>query len=325
MALARKVFFGLVGLITMVIGAILYPKAVSAFSVSPMKQIVSLAPSQSYSNSVTVYQPLDANRDMHYEISVAPFTVNDKDGNYSIDLSGSDEHSKIVEWVSLSDGVDTVKSGDVLTGDLAPGKKVNCVYTIDVPNSVAGGGQYFAVLVKSVPSASNDDNNLAISETHSIASVVYVELPGDIKLDGALRENNINGFLLNPPITASFVAENTGNTHFEVTYYLQVYPLFSDEEVYTNEEKPSTDYVLPGTSRFITQTWGETPSIGIFKVRQTAYYDFAKDKPSVTERIVIVCPLWLLFLILFIMIVLVWWIVIRVRNRHSRRDTSESE
>lgn len=323
MTLARKILFGLVGVVLTILGVVLYPKSVSAFSVSPMKQAVSLIPGQTYSNSVTASLPLDADKDMHYEVSIMPFKVNDKDGDYSIDLSGSDEHSEIVKWVSLSDGTNVVKSGEVLTGELAPGNKVDFIYTIDVPKTVIGGGQYFAVLVKSVPGPSEDGNkNLMISETHSIASVVYAELPGEIKLDGVLKDNSINGFLLNPPIKTSFVAENTGNTHFVVNYYLQVYPLFSDEEIYTNEEKLSTDYVLPGTSRFVVQTWKETPSIGIFRVRQTAYFDFAEDTPSVAEKIVIICPLWLLFIVLFVIIVLILWIIMKVKGSKKRKSNT---
>ena len=314
----RRVLFGLVGITIMIIGGILSRESVSAFSVSPMKQTVSLVPGQTYSNGVTVSLPLDANKDMHYEVSAVPFKVDDKDNNYSIVLDGSDERNEIVKWVSLSDGVNTVKGGDVLTGELAPGEKLSFIYTIDVPESVPGGGQYFAVLVKSIPSLSDDNNNnLVISETHSIASVVYVELSGEIKLDGIIRDNSINGFLLKPPITTSFIAENTGNTHFVVTYYLQVYPLFSNEEVYTNEEKPSTDYVLPGTSRFISQTWDGAPSIGIFRVRQTAYYSFAEDQPSIAERIVIICPIWLLFLIIFAIVAIIIYFVIKVKARRA--------
>ncbi len=324
MILTRKMLLGLAGIIMMMFGVVLFQGPVSAFSVSPMKQTVTLVPGQTYSSSVMVALPLDTAKNMYYEVSVVPFKVNDKDGNYSIDLEGSDEHNEIVKWVSLSDGTNKVKSDDVLTGELAPGKTVEFIYTIDVPESVMGGGQYFAVLVKSVPGSNDDgDDNLMISETHAIASVVYAELPGEIKLDGVLRENNINGFLFNPPITTSFVAENNGNTHFAVTYFLQVYPLFSGEEVYTNEENPSTDYVLPGTSRLVTQTWNETPSIGIFKVRQTAYYDFAEDKPSIAERIVIICPMYLLFLILFIVVALVIWIIIKVRNRKSSQKKDD--
>ena len=324
MTSVKKVLFGLVGVITIIIGTVLSQEPVSAFSVSPMKQTISLIPGQTYSSKVSASMPLNADKNMHYEASIVPFKVNDKDNDYSIDLSSSDEHNEIVKWASLSNGTKTAKYGDVLTGELIPGERIDFIYSINVPESVVGGGQYFAVLIKSVPNPSDDeDHNVMIAETHSIASVVYVELSGEIKLDGSLKDNNINGFLLNPPIKTSLLAQNTGNTHFAVTYYLQVYPLFSNEEVYTNEEDPSTDYVLPGTTRYISQTWDKTPSIGIFKVRQTAYYDFAKDKPSVSERIVIICPIWLLFLIVFGIVALIYYFVARTRARKAERRAAE--
>ena len=322
MTFVKKVVFSLVGVIALVFWVFLSQESVSAFSVSPMKQPISLVPGQTYSNKVSVSLPLDDDKNMYYEVSVEPFMVDDKDNNYHIDLSRSDEHNEIVKWVSLSDGVNTVESGDALTGELAPGKIIDFIYTINVPKTVVGGGQYFAVFVKSIPAPSDDtNNNLSINEIKSIASVVYVDLPGEVILDGSLKENRVNGFLLNPPITTSFVAENKGNTHLEVTYYLQVYPLFSDEEIYTNEEDPSTDYVLPGTSRYISQTWDKTPSVGIFKVKQTAYYNSEGDESgkSVTERIVIVCPIYLLFLIIFVIVSIAIWIVFRVRSRKKSR------
>ena len=86
----------------------------------------------------------------------------------------------------------------------------------------------------------------------------------------------------------------------------------------------STKYVLPGASRAISQTWDNTPSIGIFKVRQTVYYDSMDNEPSVTEKMVIVCPVWLLFVIFFLIAALIIWIVMRVRAR-SKGSSKKSE
>ena len=148
-----------------------------------------------------------------------------------------------------------------------------------------------------------------------IASLIYAEVSGDIVVKGAITDNNIPSFFLNPPISASFMVKNEGNTHVKVRYSLQVFPLFSDEEIYTTEEDMGTNYVLPGATRMITQTWEKTPPIGIFKVKQTVYYDSSDDKPSVTEKLVIVCPIWLLFIIFFIIAAIIIWIVMRVRGR----------
>ena len=116
------------------------------------------------------------------------------------------------------------------------------------------------------------------------------------------------------------MVNNEGNTHVTVSYSLQVFPLFSDEEVYTTEEAPGENYVLPGSSRIITQTWEGTPPVGIFKVRQTVYYDSTDSEPSVTEKLVIVCPIWLMLLIVFGVVALIVWIIIRIRMRKKAAD-----
>ena len=159
-----------------------------------------------------------------------------------------------------------------------------------------------------------------------IASLVFVEVSGDITVKGEITDNEIPSFYSKPPIRASFMVKNEGNTHALVSYYLQVFPLFSGEEIYTTEEDPGKNYVLPGSSRMITQTWENTPSIGIFKVRQTVYYDSTDGKPSVTEKMVIICPVWLIFLIIFGIVAIIVWIIFRIRSRKkSARKHSEPE
>ncbi len=156
-----------------------------------------------------------------------------------------------------------------------------------------------------------------------IASVVYAEVVGDISIRGSIKDNSISSFLLNPPIKASFLAVNDGNTHSKITYYMQVYPLFSGEEIYTTEEDPSIEFVLPETARYITQEWDEAPAIGIFKVRQVVYYDSTDNESSVTEKMVIVCPIWLIFVILFAVFALIFYFVARAKAKKKAAKRAE--
>ena len=128
-------------------------------------------------------------------------------------------------------------------------------------------------------------------------------------------ENKIPTFLFNPPISASSIVENTGNTHANVKYVLQVYPFFGDEEVYTNEEDPTTLVLLPDTRRLNTVSWEGAPSLGIFRVKQTVSF---WDETSTTEKLVFLCPIWFIFIVLLIIFCAIFWIVSRVRNRKER-------
>ena len=314
MAKSKKIFSGLIGVVMVLVSVLLPYKQASAFTVSPQDQEYVLAPGQSVTGEVEATNPKDAEGDFYYIAEVVPYSVSD-DGKYTTNFEATDDHTDIVNWVTMSDE------------DESEEKEVHGVYyTITVPKDARGGGQYFAVRVKTdVDAAQKAENNdmVVIKEVIGIASLVYVEVSGDIVVKGEVTDNNIPSFFLTPPINASFVVKNDGNTHAKISYFLQVFPLFSDEEVYTTEEKMDTKYVLPGASRVITQSWNNTPSIGIFKVRQTVYYDSMDNEPSVTEKMVIVCPVWILFVIFFLIAALIIWIVMRVKARGKNKKSEK--
>ena len=95
---------------------------------------------------------------------------------------------------------------------------------------------------------------------------------------------------------------------------MQVFPLFGDEEVYTNEENPVKQMVLPGTNRYNELSWDGAPALRIFRVKQTVKIF---DEVSVTEKMVFLCPIWFLFIVLLLIFCVIFWIVSRVRNRRK--------
>ena len=320
----KKIISGLISAV-MVLMSVMVPYGVaSAFTVSPQLQEYVLAPGQSVTGEVKATNQSDAEGKFYYVAEVVPFSVSN-DGAYSPNYDAMNDYTDIVNWVTMSD--DDESNVAEVHGVLEPDETKSAYYTITVPQNARGGGQYFAVRVKSDVEAArkaNKDDTVVINEVVGIASLVYVEVSGDIIVKGEITDNNVPGFILNPPITTSFMVRNEGNTHAKVSYYLQVYPLFSDEEIYTTEEDMGSNYVLPGATRVVTQSWDNTPSIGIFKVRQTVYYDSTDNEPSVTEKMVIVCPVWLLFVIFFLIAALIIWIVMRVRAR-SKGSSKKSE
>lgn len=324
MAKYKKIFSGLVGAVMALVSVVFPYQAASAFTVSPQDQEYVLAPGQSVTGEVEAINPSDAEGDFYYIAEVVPYSVSD-DGKYTMNFEATDDHTDIVNWVTMSDNDESgVKE---VHGVLKPGETGKAYYTIAVPKDARGGGQYFAVRVKNDVDAAQKaekDDTVVIKEVIGIASLVYVEVSGDITVKGEITDNNIPSFVLTPPISTSFVVKNEGNTHALISYYLQVFPLFSDEEIYTTEEDMNSKYVLPGATRAITQTWDDTPAVGIFKVRQTVYYNSTDSEPSVTEKLVIVCPVWLMFIIFFVIAAAIIWIVMRVKAR-SKKSGNKTE
>lgn len=323
----KKVCFGLMGFFAVVLSGLFSHGLASAISVSPMKQVITLTPGETYTGKVKIFvERSSAQEEQFYEASIAPLSVNDADNNYVGVFNKMGENNEIVNWTTLSDKETTVGYEDTLSGSMMRDESKELYYTINVPEGARGGGQYFAVMTKQVKDPNSKiKGNVAIEESIGIASVVYVEISGDLTIAGEIKDNNIPGFLLDSPITASFVAKNEGNTHSEITYFLQVYPMFSNEELYTTEEDPGLEYVLPDTTRYIEQKWNETPLVGIFRVKQTVYYDSLDNEPSVTEKLVIKCPIWLIFIIIFAIFALIFYFVAKSRARKKDKAVKRPE
>ena len=105
--------------------------------------------------------------------------------------------------------------------------------------------------------------------------------------------------------------KNTGNVHTDASYTLQVWPLFSDEEICTNEENSDTNLIMPGMERYFVQKCS-LPLAGIFRVKQVVKIF---DEVSTLEKMIVICPLWLIFIVVLAIVALIVWIVIRIKMR----------
>lgn len=268
--------------------------------ISPVKvDIGDMNPGESYTNSVRVQNT--GKNAFDYKMSVVPFAV--KDEQYTQDYNNPTQYNDIVEWVKFSKD----------TGHLEPNTQEEVVYTITVPADVPAGGQY-AILMAEIDNQ-NVEGVTGVNIVRRVGTSLYSNVHGNTRKEGKVLENKVPSFRFNPPINATSIVENTGNTHTDAKYVLQVYPLFSDEEIYTNEEKPDTLTILPDTRRFNTVSWPGSPALGIFRVRQTVTI---WSDTMTTEKVVFLCPIWLLFIVLLIIFCAIFWIVSRIRSRKQR-------
>ena len=275
------------------------------FALSPMSQRVVLMPGELYRGAITVAVPADSNDQFDYIVSPAPYSLGKSEVSDK-DLGGSDFETRnnqnlIVDWISI----------DNPEGTIEPNEQRTVSFTINVPNDAPGGGQYAALLVReNNPSETNNDS-MAIKEIMQMAHIIYAEVAGETRTEGEIIENNIPSFLLSNNLHASSTVKNSGNIHADIEYTLQIWPMFSNEELYTNEEDPEKILVLPGVTKYHEQEYN-LPSIGIFRAKQTVKI-FGEE--SIVEKTIIVCPLWLLFIIVFAIVMLIIWLVLKAKNR----------
>ena len=204
------------------------------FSMSPMDQKIVLEPGESYSSSLKIHNPGTHTTDVDYEISVEPFYVDD---SYTTIFENVGNHGMMTEWITIDSPT---------TGTLKPNETAEIMFTINVPEDAPAGGQYATVLASSHSKGQSGDGiSPTIDEIRRIGHLVYAEIAGDTVRQGEIIDANVPSFLLSGNIAGTSAIKNTGNVHGKATYKLQVFPLFSDEEVYTNVEEPETHTILP--------------------------------------------------------------------------------
>ena len=291
----------------------------NSMTVSPPYQKMILTPGKSYTNSLSVFNSANSTRDLKYKVEVGSFSQSKGEGKDTKDDYGSISHTNVSAYNQIMNWIELDTEG----GTLAPGETVAVKYTINVPEDAPGGGQYATILViDETTSGSLGEGNIAIDQKYQFASIIYAEVAGDTKREGEIKSNEIPSFMLNgSAFKATSMVRNNGNVHTDASYMLQVWPLFSDEEICTNEEESETSLILPETERYHAQSC-ELPSLGIFKAKQTVGI-FGEE--STVEKMIIVCPLWLLFMLLFILIAIVVWIVFKVKGGKKRKSTRGEE
>ena len=224
-----------------------------------------------------------------------------KGENYDPVFDGSKDGLKIANWFTFSQD----------TGHLESDTEVTINYTIRVPKNTPGGGQYGAIMVETVKENDDKSNIQAISR---VGMVIYSHVNGEINRCTRILENKLPSFLFNPPIFGETRVENCGNVDAELTVNIKVFPFFSNEEIYTNEEKPTTLNTLPATKRYHKELWTNSPAIGIFNVEQVIKYG---SETKTERKLVIVCPVWLIVLIVLFILSVIFWLVSRNRERKT--------
>lgn len=315
---SRKIRFGvLVGALTILIGCIgmkTYAKKQSqSLTVSPPTQSIVLIPGESYSNSLRISNANSSTRDLKYSVHIGSFSENGskegKDDYGTVDHISVSNYNQIMDWISF----------DKEEGTVAPNTTDIVTYTINVPDNAPAGGQYATIIIRDETGSANGENNgnVAISSVYQFASIIYAEVAGETRQTGTVLDNSIPTFSFDSPFTVSSTVENSGNVHTDAKYTLQIWPLFSNEEIYTNEEEPMTSLILPETKRYNVQMWDESPSIGIFKVKQIVEIF---GETSTIEKIVILCPLWILLMVVFVVVAIIIWIIARYKANKKQAE-----
>ena len=274
--------------------------------VSPSTNKLVLLPGETYEGYITVTGANQNTENVDYVVSVTPYGLNagenGKTDYTSPNFENRTNYNSIVDWITIKNN----------TGTVSPNTTNKVYYTIEVPEDVAAGGQYATLMVSQDSSKSKDGEGVRIQNVFQIASIIYAESSGETRDTGEIIENNVPAFLFDgSKFEATSYLKNTGNIHTEAEYTLQVWPLFSGEEICTNEEESTKSLVFPDTEKYHSESCS-LPPFGIFNVKHTVKIF---DQVLTVERMVIVCPIWLLFIIIFVILLAIFYVVAKAKKR----------
>ena len=264
----------------------------SSFRLSPMYQNMSLVPGEITYGTFVITNPANNETNVKYKLYVQAFIAKDDD---DVVFENNGDYNQIVDWITL----------EKTAGEITPNASEEIKFTISTPENAPAGGQYAAIMVRQEATGSIGDA-VNLKQNYEISHLIYADVAGETVRKGDISEVNVPGFLFSGNITGTAKIKNLGNVHSRATHTLQVFPLFSNEEVYTNEENPQTSFIMPSTTKVTNTTWENTPSLGIFHVIYHVEYEGVESK---VDKYVIVCPLWLLFLIILALFLLIFRIL----------------
>lgn len=272
-------------ILTVILGASCVPTIpafAGEFSLSPMYQFITLSPGETYVGNFDIVNPGTSESDFYYSLRVEPFSVDDNNEGSLVAYNNGD-YNMITDWIELKE----------TEGVIPPNSNKEVRFYINVPEDAPAGGQYASIVVSSAEHRV-DNTTVDLREIYESVHLIYADVVGETVRKGEINDIDVPSFLFSGSIAGSSKIKNNGNVHSRATHTLQIFPLFSNEEVFTNEENPDSVLIMPGNTRYTSIEWDQTPSIGIFHVIYNVEFEGVNQK---VDKIVIVCPLWLLFII----------------------------
>lgn len=260
-----------------------------------------LVPGSTYTGSFAVQNT--GTKSYNFTIEVIPYSVSDTDYDPLFDFPS--DYTQLTEWVTFSSESNTVQ----------PGSSVEVKYTVKVPKDAPAGNQNAAIAI-----TMDAEPGSGVTTLQRVAFIMFSNVEGTTIKKGSVTSNKVPGFVFSAPLKATSIVRNDGNVYLPATYLLEVRNFFNGSLEYSNstyqdgKEVVPNFAIFPNTNRYTETIWDNAPSIGIFKVKSVVKI---LDDISTVEKTVIICPLWLIVVIVLALGLAIFWIVSRIVKRRS--------
>jgi hypothetical protein len=218
----------------------------TALTITPPLVKISVNPGETWSSAVKI-----ANNNLR-DITVNAQILDFKSGpDGGVVFLNKGEAGK--EWQNflLSDWV-SVATGSI---PVAAQQSVEVPYTITVPTGAEPGGHYAAVVVGTKANENIEGSGMKISSL--LASLILLEVQGNVKEDGSIREFRVaKSINQEPNIEFNVSFQNKGNIHLQPQGEIVIYDMWNREagKVFLNHQTEFGN-VLPQSTRDWKLSW----------------------------------------------------------------------
>lgn len=261
-----------------ILATLLFPASAQAASESlrvlPLRSRPVVEPGQTVASTLQILN--SGTEPLAIRLSAEKFAVTNEQYDYRFER-GSES-----DWVRFP----------VTEFPLQPGEQREIAYSIAVPTNASPGGYYFSLFAAGEPTVTTD----AIREVKRVASLVYLEIPGDLRRDGKVVDSSLVRLTLDRNVDYDVRLVNQGNVHYEVDARLKRQNILGGQ----SNDFQLTGLLLPGTIRKL-QTQVTLPTFpGLYKVSGTV--SFPNQKLAVPTRYVVYIPPWSILLGLIVLV-----------------------
>lgn len=213
---------------------------------------------------------------------------------------------------------------------LAPGESKNLTYTVSIPDNAAPGGYYGAVAYRAVPANQAGPESGEVALTANVASLVLIEVPGDITEQiqiqsvkiGKTNANNpvtFSSFFTTKPDRGAISIKNNGNS-FSKPFGTVSLTNMSGKQIYSYELNNATPRgnILPKSSRTFTDEIKNISKPGRYTL--TANISHGTGGEVITQKVSFwYVPVWLLVALAILLLGIVAGLYFLYRSQFAGR------
>lgn len=239
--------------------------------VTPLRTLAAHEPGNTSSAKLKLTNETD--KQLTIELTAENFNVVGEQYDYNFSVNDS------AQWVRFVDP-------KII---LEPGEKKEVSYSLAVPPDATPGGYYIALIATNLEPENTND----INEVTRVASLVYLEVVGDIARKGQLLSVDMPWFTSTNIIDTSVRVANQGNIHLDTRIGVEYYPWPLSSKSQSQQLRALT---LPHTTRQISGQIDLGTMPGIYRVT----YTYAPPQGGLEQQAhtVVYFPPWAMLLVI---------------------------